>query len=100
MPTPFFQRLRLQPLDVAFEEIVPAASTPARVRQRAVYKDLIHQWPHFLNDAVRDTVESRLRPYRRRTWEGHLATEDFRDLLQAFLAFKADFRRKMDAFEA
>ena len=100
MPTPFFQRLQLQPIYVAFEEIVPAASTPARVRQRAVYKDLIHKWPHFLNDAVRDTVESRLRPYRQRTWEGHLDTEDFRDLLHVFLAFKADFRRHMDAFEA
>ncbi len=100
MPTPFFQRLQLQPIYVAFEEIVPAASTAARVRQRAVYKDLIHKWPHFLNDAVRDSVESRLRPYRQRAWEGHLDTEDFRDLLHAFLAFKADFRRDMEAFDA
>ena len=100
MPTPFFQRLQLQPIHVAFEDIVPAASTAARVRQRAVYKDLIHQWPHFLTDAVRDSVESRLRPYRQRAWEGHLDTEDFRDLLHAFLAFKADFRRDMDAFDA
>jgi hypothetical protein len=52
MPTPFFQRLQLQPIYVAFEEIVPSASTAVRVQQRAVYKDLIHKWPHFLNDAV------------------------------------------------
>ena len=39
MPTPFFQRLQLQPIHVAFEDIVPAASTAARVQQRAVYKD-------------------------------------------------------------
>ena len=56
MPTPFFQRLQLPPISVAFEDIVPAASTAARVRQRAVYKDLLHQWPHFLNDAVRDVL--------------------------------------------
>jgi hypothetical protein len=49
---------------------------------------------------VRDSVESRLRPYRQRAWEGHLDTEDFRDLLHAFLAFKADFRRDMDALDA
>ena len=78
---------------MAFGEIVPAASTAARVRQRAVYKDLIQQWPRFLTEAVRDRVESRLRPYRQRAWEGHLAAEDFRDLPGAFLAFKADFRR-------
>ena len=100
MATPFFQRLRLQPIHVAFEEIVPAASTVARVRQRAVYKDLLHKWPHFLNDAVRDGVESRLRPYRQRAWEGILDTADFRDLLYAFLAFKVDFRRDMNAFDA
>ena len=100
MPTPFFQRLQLEPIHVAFEDIVPAASTAARVRQRAVYKDLIHQWPHFLTAAVRDRVESRLRPYRQPAWEGHLDTEACRDLLDAFLAFKADFRRDMDAFEA
>jgi hypothetical protein len=100
MPTPFFQRLQLQPIYVAFEEIVPAASTAVRVQQRAVYKDLIHKWPHFLNDAMRDSVESRLRPYRQRAWEGHLDTEDFRDLLHAFLAFKAGFRRDMNAFDA
>jgi hypothetical protein len=100
VPTAFFQRLQLQPIYVAFEEIVPTASTLARVRQRAVYTDLIHQWPHFLNDAVRDRVESRLRPYRQRAWEGHLDTEAFRDLLHAFLTFKADFRRAMDAFDA
>ena len=100
MPKPFFQRLQLEPIHVAFEDIVPAASTAARVRQRAVYKDLIHQWPHFLTEAVRDRVESRLRPYRQRAWEGHLDTGDFRDLLHAFLAFKADFRRDMDAFDA
>jgi GNAT superfamily N-acetyltransferase len=70
------------------------------VRQRAVYKDLIQQWPRFLTEAVRDRVESRLRPYRQRAWEGHLAAEDFRDLLDAFLAFKADFRRDIDAYEA
>jgi hypothetical protein len=99
MPTPFFQRLQLQPIYVAFEEIVPAASTPARVQQRAVYKDLIHKWPHFLNDAVRDSVESRLRPYRQRAWEGRLDTADFRDLLHAFLAFKAGFRRDMNVFD-
>jgi hypothetical protein len=100
MLTPFFQRLQLPPISVAFEDIIPAASTAARVRQRAVYKDLIHQWPHFLTDAVRDRVERRLRPYRQRAWEGHLATADFRALLQAFRAFKADFRRDMDALEA
>ena len=100
MPKPFFQRLQLEPIHVAFEDIVPAASTAARVQQRAVYKDLIHQWPHFLTAAVRDRVESRLRPYRQRAWEGHLDTGDFRDLLHAFLAFKADFRRDMDAFHA
>jgi GNAT superfamily N-acetyltransferase len=100
MPKPFFQRLRLAPIHVAFEEVVPGATTPARVRQRAVYKDLIQQWPHFLTEAVRDRVESRLRPYRQQAWEGHLAAEDFRDLLDAFLAFKADFRREMDAYEA
>ena len=61
MPKPFFQRLPLAPIHVAFEDIVPAASTAARVRQRAVYKDLIHRWPHFLSAAVRDRVESRLR---------------------------------------
>jgi hypothetical protein len=43
MPTPFFQRLQLQPIYVAFEEIVPSASTAVRVQQRAVYKDLIHK---------------------------------------------------------
>jgi GNAT superfamily N-acetyltransferase len=100
VPKPFFQRLRLEPIHVAFEDIVPAASTAARVRQRAVYNDLIHQWPHFLVEAVRDRVESRLRPYRQRAWEGHSDTGDFRDLLDAFLAFKADFRRDMDAFDA
>jgi hypothetical protein len=100
MTTPFFQRLQLQPIHVAFEEIVPAATTADQVRQRAVYADLIHQWPHFLNDAVRDQVESRLQPYRQRAWEGHLAPGDFRDLLHAFLAFKADFRSEMDAVEA
>jgi hypothetical protein len=100
MPKPFFQRLQLEPIHVTFEDIVPAPSTAARVRQRAVYKDLIHQWPHFLTAAVRDRVESRLRPYRQQAWEGHLDTWDFRDLLNAFLAFKADFRRDMDACEA
>jgi hypothetical protein len=100
MRMPFFQRLRLEPIHVAFESIVPAASTATRVRQRAVYKDLIDQWPHFLTDAVRETVESRLRPYRQPAWEGHLGTEAFRDLLDAFLAFKTDFRRDMDALEA
>jgi hypothetical protein len=100
MPAPFFQRLQLQPIYVAFEEIVSASSTAARVQQRAVCKDLIYKWPHFLNDAVRDSVENRLRPYRQRAWEGHLDTADFRDLLHAFLAFKADFRRNMDAFNA
>jgi hypothetical protein len=100
MPKPFFQRLQLPPIHMAFEEIVPAASTAARVRQRAIYNDLIHQWPHFLNDVVRDRVESRLRPYRQRAWEGHLDTEDFRDLLHAFLGFKADFRRHMAAVDA
>ena len=100
MPKPFFQRLQLEPIHVTFEDIVPAASTAARVQQRAVYKDLIHQWPHFLTEAVRNKVESRLRPYRQQAWEGHLDTEDFRDLLHAFLVFKADFRRGMDAFNA
>jgi hypothetical protein len=100
MPTPFFQRLQLQPIYIAFEEIVPAASTAVRVQERAVYNDLLHKWPHFLNDAVRDSVESQLRPYRQRAWEGHLDTADFRDLLHAFLAFKADFRRAMNAFNA
>jgi hypothetical protein len=70
------------------------------VRLRAVYKDLIDQWPHFLSAAVRETVESRLRPYRQPAWEGHLNTRDFRDLLHALLAFKADFRRDIDAYEA
>ena len=100
MPTPFFQRLQLPPIHVAFEEIVPAASTAARVQQRAVYKDLIHRWPHFLTAAVRDRVESQLRPYRQRAWEGHLDTADFHALLHAFVAFKADFRRDMEAFDA
>ncbi|HEX9867759.1 MAG TPA: hypothetical protein VGC99_04040 [Candidatus Tectomicrobia bacterium] len=100
MPKPFFQRLPLEPIHVAFEDIIPRASTAAQVRQRAVYKDLIHQWPHVLTAAVRDTVENRLRPYRQPAWEGHLAAEDVRDLLHTFLTFKADFRRDMDAFEA
>jgi hypothetical protein len=100
MLTPFFHRLRLPSIHVAFEDIIPAASTAARVRQRAVYMDLIHQWPHFLNDAVRDRVESRLRPHRQRAWDGHLNVEDFRDLLHTFLAFKTDFRRDMEALEA
>ena len=100
MPKPFFQRLQLPPIHVAFEEIVPAASTAARVQQRAVYKDLIHRWPHFLTAAVRDRVESQLRPYRQRAWEGHLDTADFHALLHAFVAFKADFRRDMEAFDA
>jgi hypothetical protein len=100
MPKPFFQRLPLAPIHVAFEDIVPAASTADRVRQRAVYKDLIDQWPHFLIEAVRDRVESRLRPYRQQAWEGHLEAGDFRDLLHAFLAFKADFRGEMDVFDA
>jgi hypothetical protein len=100
MPKAFFQRLQLKPIHVTFEDIVPAASTAAQVQQRAVYKDLIHHWPHFLAAGVRDGVESRLRPYRQRAWEGHLDTGDFRDLLHAFLAFKADFRRDIDAFHA
>src|SRR5262249_19043484 len=100
MFTPFFQRLQLPPIHVAFGDIVPAAATATRVRQRAVYTDLIHQWPHFLNDAVRDHVESRLRPYRQRAWEGHLEPADFRALLQAFLACKGDFPRALDAVEA
>ena len=100
MLTPFFHCLQLPPIHVAFEDIVPADSTAARVRQRAVYTDLIHQWPHFLHDAVRDRVENRLRPYRQRAWDGHLDTKDFRDLLHAFLAFKTDFRRDMEALEA
>src|SRR5262245_44210195 len=100
MSTPFFQRLQLPPIHVAFEDIVPAASTAARVRQRAVYTDLIHRWPLFLNGIVRDRVESRLRPYRRQAWEGHLDPEAFRALLDAFLAFKTDFRRDMDVFES
>jgi hypothetical protein len=62
MSKPFFQRLQMEPVHVTFEDIVPAASTPARVRQRAVYKDLIQQWPRFLTEAVRDGVESQLRP--------------------------------------
>lgn len=97
---PFFHRLSLQPIHVAFEDIVPAVSTAARVQQRAVYTDLLHQWPHFLNDAVRDRVEHRLCPYRQRAWEGHLDPEDFRALLDAFLACKVDFPRDMEAFEA
>jgi GNAT superfamily N-acetyltransferase len=100
MPTTFFPRLQLAPIPVPFEAVVPAASTAARVRQRAVYKDLIDQWPRFLNDRVRDTVEDRLRPYRQLAWEGRLAPEDFRALLDAFLTFKADFRRDLDAYEA
>lgn len=54
----FFQHLQLEPSHVAFEDTVPELSTATWVRQRAVYKDLIHQWPHFLTAAVRDTVES------------------------------------------
>jgi hypothetical protein len=100
MLRPFFQRLPLEPIHVAFEEIVPASSTAARVQQRAVYKDLIHNWPHFLKEVVRDTVESRLRPYRQPAWEGRLKTGDCRDLLNAFLAFKADFRRDLDPLAA
>jgi GNAT superfamily N-acetyltransferase len=100
MPSTFFQRLQLAPIHVPFEAIVPAPSTAARVRQRAVYKDLIDQWPRFLNDRVRDTVEHRLRPYRQPAWEGRLAPEDFRALLDAFLAFKADFRCDLDAVQA
>ncbi len=100
MPKPFFQHLQLEPIHVAFEDIIPAASTAARVRERAVYKDLIHQWPHFLSEVVRDRVESRLRPYRQPAWEGRLDTGDFRDLLDAFLAFKADFRRDLEVYEA
>jgi GNAT superfamily N-acetyltransferase len=100
MLQPFFQRLQLEPIHVAFEDIIPAASTAARVQQRAVYKDLIHQWPHFLSEVVRDKVEGRLRPYRQRAGEGHLETGDFRDLLHAFLTFKAEFRKAMEACEA
>ena len=100
MPKTFFQRLQLEPIHVAFEDIVPAASTAAQVRQRAVYKDLIHRWSHFLSEAVRDRVESQLRPYRQPAWEGRLESGDFHDLLHAFLAFKADFQRDMGAFEA
>jgi hypothetical protein len=80
MLTPFFQRLQLPPIHVAFEDIVPTASTAAQIRQRAVYTDLIHQWPHFLNDTVRDRVESRVRLYRQRAWEGRLAPEAWRAL--------------------
>ena len=100
MPKPFFQRLQVAPIHVTFEDIVPVASTAAQVRQRAVYKDLIHRWPHFLSETVRDRVESRLRAYRQPAWEGRLEPGDFRDLLHAFLAFKADFRRDLDAFQA
>ena len=39
MFAPFFQRLQLPPISVAFEAIVPAAATATRVRQRAVYTD-------------------------------------------------------------
>jgi hypothetical protein len=100
MPTPFFHRLPLQPIHVAFEDIVPAVSTAARVRQRAVYAALIQEWPLFLNDVVRDRVESRLRPYWQPAWEGHLDTEAFHALLDVFLACKVDFRRDMEAVEA
>ena len=98
--TPFFQRLQLQPILVTFEEIIPNASTEARMRQRAVYQDLLHQWPQFLDDAVRDQVEEQLQPYRQPAWEGQLDSDHFRGLLCTFLAFKADFRREMDAFDA
>ena len=91
MPTPFFHRLPLQPIHVAFEDIVPAVSSAARVRQRAVYAALIQQWPLFLNDVVRDRVESQLRPYRQPAWEGHLDAEAFHALLDVFLACKVDF---------
>jgi hypothetical protein len=74
MPKPFFQRLQLEPIHVAFEDIVPAASTAARMRPQAVNKDLIHQWPHFLTEAVRDRVESRLRPHRLPAREGRMDT--------------------------
>jgi hypothetical protein len=100
MPKLFFQRLQLEPIHVAFEDVIPAASTAARVRQRAVYTDLIQRWPHFLSETVRDRVESRLRPYRQPASDGQLDTGDFRDLLDAFLAFKVDFRRDLDALQA
>jgi hypothetical protein len=38
----------------------------------------------YSNDAVRDRIESQLRLYRQRAWEGRLDTADFRDLLHAF----------------
>ncbi len=100
MPTPFFHRLKLEPIHVAFEDILPAASTTNRVRQRAVYKGLIHKLPHFLNAAIRERVEGRLSPFRPRAWDGGLNTGDFRELLNAFVAFKADLRRDLDAFDA
>ena len=70
MRKPFFQRLQVAPIHVAFEDIIPAASTAARVRQRAVYKELIHQWPYFLTAAVRDRVAGTRVGERKRLSDG------------------------------
>jgi hypothetical protein len=63
MPTPFFQCLQLPPIHVAFEDIVPTASTAARVRQRVVYTNLIQQWRRFLNNTcwIRSVVKKKSR---------------------------------------
>ena len=99
MPTPFFQRLQLEPIHVAFEEIVPASPTSARVRQRAVYKDTHPQVAPFPRRSGprqgREPVAS-VSPASR---EGRLEAETFPPAA-AFLAFKTDFRRDMDAFDA
>ncbi len=104
MPKPFFHRLELDPIHVAFEEILPSASTVEPVRQRAVYQGLIHKLPHFLNVSanltIREQIENQLRPFRPQAWSGRLAAGDFQDLLATFLAFKTDLKRDLDAFDA
>ncbi len=95
MPKPFFHGLGLAPIHVGFEEIVPDMDTADRVRQRAVYAGLIHKLPHFLDTAIRDRVESRLRSLRPAASQGRLETGDFQTLLNAFLAFKTDLKRDL-----
>ncbi len=106
MAKPFFHRLGLDPVYVTFEDILPDPSTADRIRERAVYKGLIHKLPQFLNvnghvnKTIREQVESRLHPMRPQAWAGRLAAGDFQELLDAFLDFKADFRRNLEACEA
>ena len=97
MPKPFFQRLDLEPIYVAFEDILPTAYTAEDVQRRAVYKGLIHTLPHFLNvdGVIRQQVESRLRPLRPLACEGRLETADFQELLHAFLDFKGRYQIKL-----